>query len=215
MFHTPSSLKLRATRTGWKLLVNTWPSLVAEPNLNLVLCITSISFRGWVASGAILLKIDPILQTAFAYALYLFHVWAFFISLHLSYNLTIWTASLLHMIILLFLHHLSFFWWLFFAGIMQSVPDVAWGKRSRVILDVGCGVASFGGYLFDRDVLAMSLAPKDEHEAQVQFALERGIPAISAVMGTTRLPFPSRVFDIVHCARCRVPWHIEGTLLTW
>ncbi|KAH0892532.1 hypothetical protein HID58_054961 [Brassica napus] len=93
---------------------------------------------------------------------------------------------------------------------LQSVPDISWGKRSRVVLDVGCGVASFGGFLFDRDVTTMSLAPKDEHEAQVQFALERGIPAISAVMGTTRLPFPGRVFDIVHCARCRVPWHIEG-----
>lgn len=56
----------------------------------------------------------------------------------------------------------------------------------------------------------MSFAPKDEHEAQVQFALERGIPAISAVMGSQRLPFPSRVFDAVHCARCRVPWHAEG-----
>ncbi|WCJ37841.1 S-adenosyl-L-methionine-dependent methyltransferases superfamily protein [Euphorbia peplus] len=100
------------------------------------------------------------------------------------------------------LHYIDF--------ISESVPDIAWGKRSRVILDVGCGVASFGGYLFDRDVLAMSFAPKDEHEAQVQFALERGIPAISAVMGTQRLPFPGRVFDIVHCARCRVPWHIEG-----
>lgn len=97
----------------------------------------------------------------------------------------------------------------------QSVPDVAWGKRSRVILDVGCGVASFGGFLFDRDVITMSFAPKDEHEAQVQFALERGIPAISAVMGTKRLPFPGRVFDIVHCARCRVPWHIEGIALTF
>lgn len=94
--------------------------------------------------------------------------------------------------------------------IQESVPDIAWGKRSRVILDVGCGVASFGGYQFDRDVLAMSFAPKDEHEAQVQFALERGIPAISAVMGTQRLPYPSKVFDAVHCARCRVPWHIEG-----
>ncbi|KAJ1412976.1 S-adenosyl-L-methionine-dependent methyltransferase, partial [Sesbania bispinosa] len=94
--------------------------------------------------------------------------------------------------------------------IQQSVPDIAWGKQSRVILDVGCGVASFGGFLFERDVLTMSLAPKDEHEAQVQFALERGIPAISAVMGTKRLPFPGKVFDIVHCARCRVPWHIEG-----
>ncbi|KAL6219220.1 hypothetical protein ACLB2K_012426 [Fragaria x ananassa] len=100
------------------------------------------------------------------------------------------------------LHYIDF--------IQKSLPDIAWGKRSRVILDVGCGVASFGGFLFDRDVLAMSFAPKDEHEAQVQFALERGIPAISAVMGTTRLPYPSSVFDVIHCARCRVPWHVEG-----
>ncbi|XP_043713819.1 probable methyltransferase PMT27 isoform X2 [Telopea speciosissima] len=100
------------------------------------------------------------------------------------------------------LHYIDF--------IQQSVPRIAWGKHTRVILDVGCGVASFGGYLFDRDVLTMSFAPKDEHEAQVQFALERGIPAISAVMGSQRLPFPSRVFDLIHCARCRVPWHIEG-----
>ncbi|GKV21561.1 hypothetical protein SLEP1_g31531 [Rubroshorea leprosula] len=100
------------------------------------------------------------------------------------------------------LHYIDF--------IQESVPDIAWGKRSRVVLDVGCGVASFGGFLFDRNVLTMSFAPKDEHEAQVQFALERGIPAISAVMGTQRLPFPGKVFDVVHCARCRVPWHIEG-----
>ncbi|XP_009602526.1 probable methyltransferase PMT24 [Nicotiana tomentosiformis] len=100
------------------------------------------------------------------------------------------------------LHYIDF--------LQKSLPQISWGKQTRVILDVGCGVASFGGYLFERDVLAMSLAPKDEHEAQVQFALERGIPAISAVMGTKRLPFPSKVFDAVHCARCRVPWHIEG-----
>lgn len=100
------------------------------------------------------------------------------------------------------LHYIDF--------LQTSVPDIAWGKRSRVILDVGCGVASFGGYQFERDVLTMSFAPKDEHEAQVQFALERGIPGVSAVMGTKRLPFPGRVFDVVHCARCRVPWHIEG-----
>ncbi|XVF17972.1 hypothetical protein REPUB_Repub10bG0171300 [Reevesia pubescens] len=103
------------------------------------------------------------------------------------------------------LHYIDF--------VQQSVPEIKWGKHTRVILDVGCGVASFGGFLFERDVLAMSFAPKDEHEAQVQFALERGIPAISAVMGSQRLPFPSRVFDLVHCARCRVPWHAEGGLL--
>lgn len=100
------------------------------------------------------------------------------------------------------LHYIDF--------LQKTLPQLSWGKQTRVILDVGCGVASFGGYLFERDVLAMSLAPKDEHEAQVQFALERGIPAISAVMGTKRLPFPGKVFDAVHCARCRVPWHIEG-----
>ncbi|KAL8478830.1 hypothetical protein ACS0TY_030636 [Phlomoides rotata] len=100
------------------------------------------------------------------------------------------------------LHYIDF--------IQEAVPDITWGKHTRVVLDVGCGVASFGGYLFDRDVLAISFAPKDEHEAQVQFALERGIPAISAVMGSQRLPFPSRVFDVVHCARCRVPWHADG-----
>ena len=94
--------------------------------------------------------------------------------------------------------------------VVQAVPKIKWGKHTRVILDVGCGVASFGGYIFERDVLTMSFAPKDEHEAQVQFALERGIPAISAVMGSQRLPFPSRVFDLIHCARCRVPWHAEG-----
>ncbi|XP_039008101.1 probable methyltransferase PMT26 [Hibiscus syriacus] len=100
------------------------------------------------------------------------------------------------------LHYIDF--------IQKSVPDIAWGKHSRVLLDIGCGVASFGGYLFERNVITMSLAPKDEHEAQVQFALERGIPAVSAVMGTKRLPYPSSAFDVIHCARCRVPWHIEG-----
>ncbi|KAI4325451.1 hypothetical protein MLD38_030851 [Melastoma candidum] len=100
------------------------------------------------------------------------------------------------------LHYIDF--------LQKSNPNIKWGKHTRVILDVGCGVASFGGYLFERDVLTMSFAPKDEHEAQVQFALERGIPAISAVMGSQRLPFPSRVFDLIHCARCRVPWHAEG-----
>ncbi|KAJ9147013.1 hypothetical protein P3X46_029220 [Hevea brasiliensis] len=103
------------------------------------------------------------------------------------------------------LHYIEF--------LQQTVPNIEWGKHTRVILDVGCGVASFGGYLFEKDVLTMSFAPKDEHEAQVQFALERGIPAISAVMGSQRLPFPSMVFDLIHCARCRVPWHADGGML--
>lgn len=79
-------------------------------------------------------------------------------------------------------------------------------------MDVGCGVASFGGYLLDKDVITMSFAPKDEHEAQIQFALERGIPAILSVIGTQQLTFPDNVYDLIHCARCRVHWHGDGAV---
>ncbi|KAH9702631.1 putative methyltransferase PMT23 [Citrus sinensis] len=92
----------------------------------------------------------------------------------------------------------------------KTLPKIKWGKNIRVILDVGCGVASFGGYLLDRDVITMSLAPKDEHEAQIQFALERGIPAILSVIGTQKLTFPDDAYDLIHCARCRVHWDAQG-----
>lgn len=92
----------------------------------------------------------------------------------------------------------------------QIMPTIQWGRRTRTVLDVGCGVASFGGYLLDRNAITMSFAPKDEHEAQIQFALERGIPAFLAVIGTQKLPFPDNVFDVVHCARCRVHWYANG-----
>ncbi|KAL5202352.1 hypothetical protein ABZP36_013304 [Zizania latifolia] len=88
--------------------------------------------------------------------------------------------------------------------IEQIMLAIQWGTHTRTVLDVGCGVASFGGYLLDRNVITMSFAPKDEHEAQIQFALERGIPAFLAVIGTQKLPFPDEAFDVVHCARCRV-----------
>jgi len=76
----------------------------------------------------------------------------------------------------------------------------------RTALDTGCGVASWGAYLMKRNVLAMSFAPKDNHEAQVQFALERGVPATIGVLGTIRLPYPSSAFDMAQCSRCLIPW---------
>lgn len=94
--------------------------------------------------------------------------------------------------------------------IEKTLPTIEWGRHTRVILDVGCGVASFGGYLLDRDVITMSFAPKDEHEAQIQFALERGIPATLSVIGTQKLTFPDNAFDLIHCARCRVHWDADG-----
>ncbi|WCJ19938.1 S-adenosyl-L-methionine-dependent methyltransferases superfamily protein [Euphorbia peplus] len=94
--------------------------------------------------------------------------------------------------------------------IEKASPLIHWGRRTRVVLDVGCGVASFGGYLLDKQVITMSFAPKDEHEAQIQFALERGIPATLSVIGTKKLTYPDNAFDLIHCARCRVHWDADG-----
>ncbi|KAI9102069.1 hypothetical protein K1719_023579 [Acacia pycnantha] len=94
--------------------------------------------------------------------------------------------------------------------IQKTLPEIHWGKNIRVVLDVGCGVASFGGFLLDKNVMTMSFAPKDEHEAQIQFALERGIPATLSVIGTQKLTFPNNGYDLIHCARCRVHWDADG-----
>ncbi|RCV28110.1 hypothetical protein SETIT_5G379900v2 [Setaria italica] len=97
--------------------------------------------------------------------------------------------------------------------ISQMVPDVAFGSHTRVVLDVGCGVASFGAYLLSRDVLTLSIAPKDVHENQIQFALERGVPAMVAAFATHRLLYPSQAFDIIHCSRCRINWTRDDGIL--
>ncbi|KAD3069158.1 hypothetical protein E3N88_37038 [Mikania micrantha] len=76
----------------------------------------------------------------------------------------------------------------------------------RTAIDTGCGVASFGAYLLSRNILTMSFAPKDTHIAQVQFALERGVPALIGILASIRLPYPSRAFDMAHCSRCLIPW---------
>ncbi|XP_073131805.1 probable methyltransferase PMT20 [Henckelia pumila] len=93
-----------------------------------------------------------------------------------------------------------------YVDLMQDlIPEMKDGTI-RTAIDTGCGVASWGGDLLDRGILTVSLAPRDNHEAQVQFALERGIPAILGVISTQRLPFPSSSFDMAHCSRCLIPW---------
>ncbi|KAM0897133.1 hypothetical protein ACQ4PT_022749 [Festuca glaucescens] len=82
------------------------------------------------------------------------------------------------------------------------------------VLDVGCGVASFSAYLLPLDIHTMSFAPKDGHENQIQFALERGIGAMISVLATKQLPYPGNSFEMVHCSRCRVDWlENDGILL--
>lgn len=95
--------------------------------------------------------------------------------------------------------------------ISKMVP--AFGQRIRVALDVGCGVASFGAFLLERNVTTLSIAPKDVHENQIQFALERGVPAMVAVFATRRLLYPSQAFDLIHCSRCRINWTRDDGIL--
>uniref|UniRef100_A0A2N9FDR6 Methyltransferase n=1 Tax=Fagus sylvatica TaxID=28930 RepID=A0A2N9FDR6_FAGSY len=71
--------------------------------------------------------------------------------------------------------------------IAKMLPKIAFGHHTRVVLDVGCGVASFGAYLLSRNVITMSVAPKDVHENQIQFALERGVPAMVAAFANSPL----------------------------
>ncbi|XP_052171181.1 probable methyltransferase PMT20 [Diospyros lotus] len=93
-----------------------------------------------------------------------------------------------------------------YVDLMQELIPQMRDGTIRTAIDTGCGVASWGGDLLDRGILTVSLAPRDNHEAQVQFALERGIPAILGIISTQRLPFPSSSFDMAHCSRCLIPW---------
>ncbi|MED6144390.1 hypothetical protein PIB30_015398 [Stylosanthes scabra] len=93
-----------------------------------------------------------------------------------------------------------------YVDLMQDLIPGMKDGTVRTAIDTGCGVASWGGDLLDRGILTVSLAPRDNHEAQVQFALERGIPAILGVISTQRLPFPANSFDMAHCSRCLIPW---------
>ncbi|KAK7377401.1 hypothetical protein VNO80_02825 [Phaseolus coccineus] len=97
--------------------------------------------------------------------------------------------------------------------ISEMVPDISFGNKTRVALDIGCGVASFGAFLMQRNVTTLSIAPKDVHENQIQFALERGVPAMAAVFATQRLLFPSQAFDLIHCSRCRINWTRDDGIL--
>ncbi|GBG80217.1 hypothetical protein CBR_g30584 [Chara braunii] len=92
--------------------------------------------------------------------------------------------------------------------------NLSMGGNIRTVLDVGCGVASFGAFLLPVGIMAMSIAPNDVHQNQIQFALERGIPAMLNVLGTKRLQYPSKSFELAHCSRCRIDWWAgDGRLL--
>lgn len=95
-------------------------------------------------------------------------------------------------------------------SIEEMVPDIEWGKNIRVVLDIGCTDSSFVAALLDKDVLTLTLGLKNDLVDLAQVVLERGFPAVVSPLSRRRLPFPSQVFDAVHCAGCSIPWHSNG-----
>ena len=79
-----------------------------------------------------------------------------------------------------------------------------------MVLDIGCTDSSFGASLLDKEVLTLSLGLKDDLVDLAQVALERGFPTIVSPFGSRRLPFPSGVFDTIHCGECTINWHANG-----
>ncbi|KAM7266712.1 hypothetical protein ACFE04_004609 [Oxalis oulophora] len=96
--------------------------------------------------------------------------------------------------------------------ISQMIPGIALGDQIRVALDINSGIANFGASLMQFNVTTLSIA--NGHDNQIQFALERGVPAMLAEFSTHRLLYPSQAFDLIHCSNCRVNWtHHDGILL--
>ncbi|KAJ6685328.1 SAM-DEPENDENT METHYLTRANSFERASE [Salix purpurea] len=67
--------------------------------------------------------------------------------------------------------------------ISEMVPEIAFGQHTRIALDIGCGVASFGAFL------------------------------LQPVFSTRRLLYPSQAFDLIHCSRCRIDWTRDDGIL--
>ncbi|KAK7383041.1 hypothetical protein VNO78_28706 [Psophocarpus tetragonolobus] len=95
-------------------------------------------------------------------------------------------------------------------SIEDMVPDIEWGKNIRVVLDIGCTDSSFAAALLDKEVLTLTLGLKNDLVDLAQVALERGFPALVSPFSRRRLPFPSQVFDAIHCGGCSIPWHSNG-----
>ncbi|CAA7393690.1 unnamed protein product [Spirodela intermedia] len=94
--------------------------------------------------------------------------------------------------------------------IEETVPDIDWGKNIRIVLDIQCTDSSFGAALLEKEVLTISLGLMGDQTDLAQLALERGFPAVVGNLGIRRLPFPSGVFDAIHCGDCSIPWHSKG-----
>ncbi|CAI9116755.1 OLC1v1017993C4 [Oldenlandia corymbosa var. corymbosa] len=95
-------------------------------------------------------------------------------------------------------------------SVEEMVPDIEWGKNIRVVLNIGCTDSSFVASLLEKNVLVLTLGLKNDLVDLAQLALERGFPAVVSPFALRRIPFPSGVFDAIHCGECSISWHANG-----
>lgn len=95
----------------------------------------------------------------------------------------------------------------------QTVPDAELGVRIKTALEIESGSTGVGAALLSHNVNNLFIASKDMHKNQVQFALERGMPAMLADFGANRLPYPSQAFDLIYCLKCDIEWGRDGRQL--
>ena len=80
-----------------------------------------------------------------------------------------------------------------------------------MVLDVNCGLTRISSYNhFLRDAIVLCLSPYEVNGSQVQFSLERGLPAVIGSLVNSQLPFPKSSFDMIHCMDCNFDWTWKG-----
>ncbi|CAI0612501.1 unnamed protein product, partial [Linum tenue] len=97
--------------------------------------------------------------------------------------------------------------------VSQMVPEIDFGHQTRITLDIGSGIGSFAASLFKYNVVTLSIGTKDVHKNQIQFALERGLPAMVAGFGARRLPYASQAFDLIRCSGSGIDWTVDNGVL--
>ncbi|CAN6551833.1 unnamed protein product [Malus baccata var. baccata] len=103
--------------------------------------------------------------------------------------------------------------WLKKVKIYSFLGEAHISNVELIFFYVGYEVASFGAYLLSFDIIAISLAPNDGHQNQIQFALEIEIPAFLGVLRIKMLPYPSKSFKLAHCSHCRIDWLQQDEIL--
>ncbi|KAL2649195.1 hypothetical protein R1flu_017323 [Riccia fluitans] len=95
---------------------------------------------------------------------------------------------------------------------VKNVPGLSFGKRVRVVLEIGSGAGNMAIELEARGAITLSVPGGKSCDDGVQLILERGYPSMLQTFTDYRLPYSNEAFDLIHCAACEVQWELDGGL---